>query len=381
MNPTLTLPQKEVRHRWIHSQRLNEQEPFGQGPLATQRAIEQLGYVQIDTINVIERCHHHILFNRIPQYRTTDLQIAQSELKSIFEYWTHALAYLPTRDYRYFMQTMAAKKKSPGNWFKSVKKEELQKVLRLIQKEGALSIRDITDEPPIEKDHPWASRKPSKRALELGFFTGQLVVSERIGMLKKYELSDRHFQWEEKPKAASKAQVLDYLLRRALRAQQVVSLDSICYLETKATKLQMQKLIDAQVKKKELLSVQIAGIEKISHWIRPEDQAQNLLSESELTHLLSPFDPLVIQRKRLKYIFNYEHRFEAYLPKEKRVFGYFALPVLIGSEFVAAIDLKADRAAKKLLLQKWSWLPKQRSPEKKRTIEEALHRFEKFQLT
>jgi uncharacterized protein YcaQ len=101
-------------------------------------------------------------------------------------------------------------------------------------------------------------------------------------------------------------------------------------------------------------------------------------------HILSPFDPLVIQRKRTHLIFDYEHRFEAYVPKEKRRFGYFALPVLVGDDIVAALDLKTDRQNRKLLLQKWNWVgtgaPKGARKDIKRRIEEELHRFERFQL-
>ena len=101
-------------------------------------------------------------------------------------------------------------------------------------------------------------------------------------------------------------------------------------------------------------------------------------------HILSPFDPLIIQRKRTHLFFDYEHRFEAYVPKEKRRFGYFALPVLVGSDIVAAIDLKTDRANKKLLMQKWSWVGKgakgDARQDLKRRIEEELDRFERFQL-
>src|ERR1700754_3230266 len=93
----------DARRIWLHAQRLDTREPFGSGPEAARRAVEHLGYVQIDTINVIERCHHHILFSRIPGYRRADLVQAQSIDKSVFEYWTHALAYVPTRDFRFFM--------------------------------------------------------------------------------------------------------------------------------------------------------------------------------------------------------------------------------------------------------------------------------------
>jgi uncharacterized protein YcaQ len=103
----------------------------------------------------------------------------------------------------------------------------------------------------------------------------------------------------------------------------------------------------------------------------------------ELVHILSPFDPLIIQRKRTHLFFDYEHRFEAYVPREKRLFGYFALPVLAGEAIVAALDLKADRKNRKLLVQKWSWIGVARKhgrKDLKHRIEEELHRFERFQF-
>ena len=103
-------------------------------------------------------------------------------------------------------------------------------------------------------------------------------------------------------------------------------------------------------------------------------------TSEDLVHILSPFDPLINQRKRLHLFFDYEHRFEAYVPKEKRLFGYFALPVLVGDEIVALLDLKADRGRQKLLLQRWTWLGKRSRRSHRKRIEEALHRFERFQL-
>jgi uncharacterized protein YcaQ len=97
-------------------------------------------------------------------------------------------------------------------------------------------------------------------------------------------------------------------------------------------------------------------------------------------HILSPFDPLIIQRKRLKAIFGYEHLFEAYVPKAQRVLGYFALPVLIGDEIVAALDLKTDRSGGRLLINGWHWVGQGEPALHKAAIETALHGFERFQL-
>jgi Winged helix DNA-binding domain len=101
---------------WLHAQRLDALAPFGDGAEATRAAVEHLGYVQIDTINVIERCHHHILYTRIPGYRREDLRRAQSIDKTVFEYWTHALSYVPTRDIRFSLGAMMQYRRSPFRW-------------------------------------------------------------------------------------------------------------------------------------------------------------------------------------------------------------------------------------------------------------------------
>ena len=378
IRPSLSLSKAAARRLWLRAQRLDEVKPFGEGAQATRRAIEHLGYLQIDTINVIERCHHHILWNRIPDCRREHLHQAQTIEKSVFEYWTHALSYVPTRDLPFFLPEMKRQRLSPRSWFASVSKEELRKVIARIRENGALSIRDIEDDVLVEKDHAWASRKPSKRALQLGFFSGQLTISQRSGMLKSYELTDRHFGWEQKPKPATERQVLDYLIARGLRSQGLVSLDSLCHLEPRR-KPAIKAAIEKRVRRGDLASVSVEDAEKVAFWVEP--QALDLVppSGSETVHILSPFDPLIIQRKRLALFFGYDHRFEAYMPKEKRLMGYFALPVLIGDQIVAAIDLKADRENKRLLVQQWTWIGNGKKRHKAR-IEEELHRFEQFQL-
>jgi uncharacterized protein YcaQ len=377
--PSFVVDKAQARRIWLRAQRLDTAAPFGDGPDATSAVVAHLGYVQIDTINVIERCHHHILYTRIPGYRREHLHQAQSVDKSVFEYWTHALSYVPTADLRYFVRAMKTEWHRRSGWFGKVTDQELRKVLRRIRDEGALSIRDIDDDVLQEKDHLWASRKPSKRAMQLAFFRGMLTVSQRTGMLKTYELTGRHFGWQRMPKAATEREILNYRLDRALRAQGIVSVDSICYLDARR-KSAIRQLIEARSRRKELVRVDIEGVGKQEHWVRPENLETIPEISTDLVHLLSPFDPLVNQRKRLQLFFDYEHRFEAYVPKDKRVFGYFALPVLLGNEIVAAIDLKTDREREKLRIQRWTWTGNGAARSHKRQIEEALHSFERFQL-
>ena len=382
-NQPQPLTSTQARRIWLRAQRLDTSVPFGEGPQAVAAAVDHLGYVQIDTINVIERCHHHILWNRIPAYRRADLRQAQSIDKSVFEYWTHALSYVPSEDLRFFLPAMKRHRRQRHQRFAAVRPADLRKVLTLIRRGGALTIRDIDDDVLVEKEHLWASRKPSKRALQLGFYTGVLTISERTGMLKSYELMARHFGWERAPKPASAGETTAYLLDRSLRAQGIVSLDSICHLDAPSKKA-VRRLIDARVRRGELAPVELEGAGKLEHWALPATLESPVETASELVHILSPFDPLVIQRKRTELFFGYGHRFEAYVPKEKRKFGYFALPVLAGDDIVAAIDLKTDRKARALLVQKWSWVGEaaRRGARKelKHRIEEELHRFERFQL-
>jgi uncharacterized protein YcaQ len=375
------LTKAAARRIWLRAQRLDNRTPFGDGPQAVAAAVEHLGYVQIDTINVVERCHHHILWSRIPEYRRADLRHAQSVDKSVFEYWTHALSYVPSKDFRFFIPAMKRHKREGHKWLGTVRPADLRKVLTLIRRNGALTIRDIEDDVLVDKQHLWSSRKPSKSALQLAFYGGVLTISERNGMLKTYELMTRHFGWDKPPKGASPREVTGYLLDRALRAQGLVSLESICHLDA-PSKPVVRRLIETRVRRAELVPVAIEGAGKQEHWAEPEMLETNSAA-TDLVHILSPFDPLIIQRKRTHLFFDYEHRFEAYVPKEKRRFGYFALPVLVGEDIVAALDLKTDRKKRQLLVQNWHWIgagARGAGKRLKRRIEEELHRFERFQL-
>src|SRR5262245_54239976 len=126
---SFVVSKSDARRIWLKAQRLDTAAPFGDGPAATRAAVEHLGYVQIDTINVIERCHHHILFTRIPGYRRDDLRQAQSVDKTVFEYWTHALAYVPTGDMRFYVGAMRREWGRRSVWFSAVKPADLRKVM------------------------------------------------------------------------------------------------------------------------------------------------------------------------------------------------------------------------------------------------------------
>jgi uncharacterized protein len=376
--PVIQLTSAHARRIWLHAQRLDKTEPFGSGPKATPAAVAHLGYLQIDPIYVIERSHHHILRTRIPSYRREHLHRAQSIDKTVFEYWAHALSYLPIESMRFHVRDMRRNWRRRVVWFDKVSSGDLRRVLARIRRDGPLTIRDIDNDALVEKDYAWGSRKPSKRALETAFYKGLVTISHRAGMLKTYELLTRHFNWDRLPPAALEAETLSYLLDRALRSQGIVSVESICYQDS-PRKLAMRRLIEARARRKDLLPVQVEGTGESLHWMHPDSLDTIPAASREQVHILSPFDPLIIQRKRLRLFFDYEYRFEAYVPKNQRVFGYFVCPVLIGDRIVAGLDLKTDRQRQKLLVQRWNWVGRA-SRAHRQQVEAALHEFEKFQL-
>ena len=142
----------------------------------------------------------------------------------------------------------------------------------------------------------------------------------------------------------------------------------------------MRRLVASRVRRQELVPVQVEGAEQLQHWVRPDVVEAMPVPAEEPVHILSPFDPLIIQRRRLRLFFDYEYRFEAYVPRDKRVFGYFVCPALIGDRIVAGLDLKTDRERQRLVVQRWNWVGGGKSRADRQRIETALHEFERFQL-
>ena len=226
-----SLSQAQARRIWLRAQRLDTLEPFGDGT-AGHRRRGRASRLCPDRYHQRHRAlpPPYSLY-RIPDYRRADLRQAQSVDKSVFEYWTHALSYVPSADLRFFLPAMRRHRREGHRWLNSVAPADLRKVMRLIRRDGALTIRDIDDDVLTEKEHLWASRKPSKRALQLAFYTGALTISERTGMLKTYELMDAAFRVGQAAESRHRrrettAYLLDRALARARRRQSGFDLSS-----------------------------------------------------------------------------------------------------------------------------------------------------------
>lgn len=326
---------------------LLSQWPPGASADSALAAIRHLGYVQIDTISVVARAHHHTLWNRARGYRPAHLERLLANQK-IFEYWAHAAAYLPVEDYRFCLPRMRAIAGGRRHWYAPDRKM-MKRVLQRITAEGALRARDFESagearaKPPAMWD--W---KPSKRALEQLFMEGELMVARRDGFSKVYDLTRRVLPSGVDTVPPSDAEYARFLARRFLRANGLGRAEEIAYLRSGMRAL-VAKCMQRMARRGGLVPVQVRG--RI-YYALPEALAllERRLARARL-RILSPFDNLLIQRERMRQLFDFDYRLECYTPAAKRMHGYFALPVLWGGELVARMDCKAERANRRLLVR------------------------------
>ncbi|MFT5976719.1 MAG: hypothetical protein ACI9V8_002243 [Urechidicola sp.] len=329
---------QKLRRIALNQQGLLKADSFGRGKQATLRAIEQIGYVQIDTISVVERAHHHVLWSRVSNYKSQYLTELVAE-RQLFEYWSHAAAWLPMKDYRFSLPRM---KQANGdrNWFGDCDKKLIQQVLLRVQHEGALLARDFEDTRKGKKE--WWDLKPAKRALEQLFMQGELMVTRREGFQKVYDLPERIIpDWVDTTEPTLE-EYADYLIDNTIRAHGFATTKSMAYLRKgkplrHAIDLRLQvKLEDGQVLKLELDNDN-------DIYVLPELLDRPAPRSNKFVRILSPFDNAIIQRQRGQNIFQFNYQIECYLPAPKRQFGYFCLPILYGDQFVARADCKAHR--------------------------------------
>ncbi len=323
----MKLTKSEAKNIIIDAQQLNSD-------ISSLDVINRLGYVQIDTLSVAERAHHHVFHSRDLTYTKGDLDEMMCE-KKVFEYWSHAASYLPISDYRFSLIRKNQFAKGESHWFPQNKKMN-RYVFDRIKAEGALQSKDFKH--TRDESGAWYDWKPAKIALEQLFMEGKLMVSERRSFQKVYDLTDRVLPSDLDISTPSLSAYCQHLIISTLKAQGIASINEIGYLR-KGIKPDLTKAIAKLVKSGEIVSIKIEDVDQ-HFFSRPNLSYQKL---PQAVHILSPFDNLVIQRKRLLTLFDFDYQIECYVPEAKRKYGYYSLPVLYGDQFVARFDPKADR--------------------------------------
>lgn len=313
--------------------------------------IRQITVLQIDTISVVARAHLHILWSRLGNYNPDWIEELRCE-GSLFEYYAHAMCFIPIEDYPIYRRHMLNPPQTRTNidavW-EAENIELLNQIREHIKMNGAVRSADFEHS---EKGSAWWDWKKEKVALEHLFYRGEVMVSERRNFQRVYDLRERiHPGWDDQNtpsyEDAIRAQVLK--AAKALGVAKPDWLASYYYL----LKKHVQKLLPDLVREGDLIPVEVAGFEKQPFYVHYDNaQTLQLALEDRLkathTSILSMFDPLVTDRSRTRELFGFDYLIECYTPAPKRVYGYFVLPILRKGKLVGRMDAKAWRKEKRL---------------------------------
>jgi uncharacterized protein YcaQ len=341
---------KRARRLALAAQLLDGRASLAAGKEGAAQVVEHLGYLQLDTLTVLERAHHHALWTRLADYDPALLDELVAVDRRLFEYWTHAASLLPLRDYRYY----AVKKRAfPwDNWSRDAdeRSRPLQRqVLARIRREGPLLAADFGGSSERAGGAP-SERDRYKMALWSLWWRGEVMVAARRNFRRVYDLTERVLPAGVEGREPSAAQVARFVVRRALASGGLRTAAEIASFLRLASREATEEALAAFVAEGEVVPVEIKGGAGTRYYALASSLAALPASPSRRLHLLSPFDTAAIDRDRLRALFDFDYQLECYVPPKRRKWGYFVLPVLWREEFVGRLDAKADRKAKTLLV-------------------------------
>ncbi|UTV98970.1 YcaQ family DNA glycosylase [Marinomonas rhizomae] len=334
-----------LRRLALASQGLLQKNPFGRGLSGARKAVEHIGYVQIDTISVVERAHHHVLHSRVPKFEPTMTNQLLLD-GDVFEYWSHAAAFLPIGDFRFSLPYKNAIKGGQTHWYKEPDEKLMAELLARIAADGPLRSRNIETK-SSNNGAGWWDWKPAKKALEQLYMQGDLMVCSCEGFQKVYDLTERVLPSHIDTTVPSMDEFANHLLEQQLRCHGLVSLKGLTYLRRNTgLRKAMKSLVDERLAQDLLAQVTIPNGDIFVIEVNALERRLPRLNNRLL--ILSPFDNSVIQRDRLKSLFQYDYQIECYVPEPKRQYGYFCLPLLFRGEFIGRMDCKAHRKERRL---------------------------------
>jgi uncharacterized protein len=373
------LPISQARRLALHSLGLLRRDPFGRGWRGAWRAIEHLGFIQLDTISVVERAHHHQLWSRVSNYRPADLERLITRERLVFEYWSHAAAYLPMSSYRYCLPRMR-RYAEKLHWSEHSPElaASMQRVLDRIRGDGPLQSRDFVGG-PADGDF-WGYSKVERRVFHELFMRGDIMVAGRTGFTKIFDLTERVLPSGMDLTMPTVEEMICHRIRETIRAQGVAALDQMGHLRSLERRVLMQ-VLSGLIESGEVREVALRGIERTRYFAFAaalDRIPRSPAAGSIPARILSPFDAGVIHRKHLRELFDFDYQIECYTPAAKRKYGYFSLPVLSDGVFIGRIDAKAERARRHLTVRNFVVEPEVKVPAARSALLAALPEFAAF---
>lgn len=352
--PNLTLSRQELRRLAIARQHL-----AAAAPAAMLDVIRDLGCVQLDPIRAVERTHLLVLWSRLGNFDRGKLKRLRWEEKALFEYWAHAASMVLTEEYPVFKwgmrqrQTDKRRAAKYQKWFDENPGviDLRDHILQRLREEGPLFSRDIDCDDDLRWESRWSSGRFVGFILDYLWTNGEIVVTERVGNQRRWGLAEQWLpEWTPQEEWTAE-QVCRFAAQKAIRALGAATAKQLKVHYTRGMYPGLTAVLNQLVKEERLIPVKVQDVPG-DYYLHTNDlpllrQIQSGHWQSRTT-LLSPFDNLICDRDRTEALWDFYFRIEIYVPKAKREFGYYVLPILHGDRLIGRIDPKMDRKTKTL---------------------------------
>lgn len=358
----ILIANETARRIFLDRQRLSRPPGRALAKPGLLQLIDDLGFVQVDSIATVERAHHMILFSRNQTYRREHLTTLLEKDGELFEHWTHDASIIPSRLFRYWKHRF--RRREPiiaerwRKWHGENFNAAFEDTFRHIAENGAIMSRDMKAED--HKSGGWWNWHPNKTALEYYWHTGKLAIAGRVNFQKIYDLTERvipphHFEPE-----VEEAEFIDWACRSALEKLGFATSGEIAAFWDIVTPDEARDWV--KNRRDELVEVLI----ETADGSRPRpsfafaglsENLGNIPEPPARVRVLSPFDPLLRNRHRAERLFDFFYRIEIFVPEPKRQYGYYVFPLLEGDRMIGRIDIKADRREGRLDVKRL-WLEK-----------------------
>ena len=352
-------------------------------PATLQKLVEQMGFIQLDSINVVERAQHLTIASRLDNYQPEHLARLLEQERSLFEHWTHDAAAIPTRWFAHWRPRFAEARERIWRkpWWRQRMGEEPDKIINHVRerivREGALRSLDFEHQQPGVSS-AWWGWKPQKAALEFLWSTGELMVTRREKFQKVYDLTERVLPEHSKTPRPTEPEHVEWACRTALERLGVATPKEIAEFWQAIGIAQAKAWCEEAVRAGRITPVLVEASDgskprpsfALSDW---ERRLNRLPEPPARMRLLSPFDPVLRDRARARRLFNYDYRFEAFVPGPQRQYGYYVLPILEGDHLVGRLDPKFHRPVSLLSIRQIHWEPGIRATRaRRRGLEKAV---------
>jgi uncharacterized protein YcaQ len=337
----LRIDNRAARGLWLASQGLGRAPT---GPLNVAEIIRRLGFVQLDSIQVVARAHHHIIWSRNQNYRESMFDKTLTDDRAVFEHFTHDASVIPMEFLPMWRRQFRRKREQMGRagWFKGLPDQAGRDAVKArIAAEGALSTHAFDTK--LEGPKKMWSRPPHKLALDYMWYCGDLATCHRVNFTKYYDLAERVFPGHLRAARMPDQDQIDWLCHAALDRMGFGLLNEVQKFWDAVDAAEVRAWADAAP----LQDVEVETAD--GRWVKGvapadiEDRLAALKPPTTRLRILNPFDPVIRDRTRLNRLFGFDYRVEMFVPAAKRIWGYYVFPILEGSRFIGRIELKADR--------------------------------------